>query len=78
MEIHPEFIVRCYGRGCPAAAPQCLHNNPALYRQGHSGAVKHRCYAKLPQVGLVETDEPGLAERDTELVIKHGLEYGPG
>ena len=30
--IHPPFIAWRYSRECPAAAPRCLHNNPALLR----------------------------------------------
>jgi hypothetical protein len=33
--IHRQFIARCYHRGCPAVAPQCLHNKTALDRQVH-------------------------------------------
>jgi len=31
--IHRQFIARCYHRGCPAVAPQCLHNKTALDRR---------------------------------------------
>src|SRR5215211_8439574 len=33
--IHRQFIARCYHRGCPAVAPQCLHNKTALDRRVH-------------------------------------------
>ena len=33
--IHRQFIARCYHRGCPAGAPQCLHNKTALDRWVH-------------------------------------------
>jgi hypothetical protein len=35
-----------------------------------------RRYADLSQIGLLETDEPGLVVRDIELDFKHGLEHG--
>jgi hypothetical protein len=31
--IHRQFIARCYHRGCPAVAPQCLHNKTKLDRR---------------------------------------------
>src|SRR5918998_340135 len=35
-------------------------------------------YANSVQIGLIEPYDPGLAERETELFLEHGLEDGSG
>jgi hypothetical protein len=37
-----------------------------------------RCCADSAQIGLLKPYNPGLAQRETEFFLKHGLKNGPG
>jgi hypothetical protein len=73
--IHRRFITHCYRRGCPAAGLSHSIASPNPRPPGSSLAIlAPLLYANSVQIGLIEPYSPGLAQRETELFLKHGLE----
>ena len=46
-------------------------------RESSDANSSQLCYAFSAQIGLVEANESGLVDRDTQVDLKHGLEHRP-